>query len=291
RFGMRYVRPFRRFLEDVLRLRQSPEPGGLQAALSEAAESLCRMLVEATGASEVLFNNAVFGREVEMLEIFGNCRAVVVFRDPADVYADRVAKDRNHWRNPGQLAELYCRSLARYLDYRERQGAGIRDRIREVPFERFVSDTAFREQVRDWLLQAVDERGCGRFFDPSVSARNIGIHQGMLDRSGRRQIRPARELYRQLAVLADAARSGPPPSARAGSGGQPPVRDAALVDSAGGNPGLEFVQGPDRIVERQAGQRGGVEAPPPFHQQAFDHVIGEAHPDQLRRDAGNDGVR
>jgi len=212
RFGMRYVRPFRRFLEDVLRLRQSPEPGGLQAALSEAAESLCRMLVEATGASEVLFNNAVFGREVEMLEIFGNCRAVVVFRDPADVYADRVAKDRNHWRNPGQLAELYCRSLARYLDYRERQGAGIRDRIREVPFERFVPDTAFREQVRDWLLQAVDERGCGRFFDPSVSARNIGIHQGMLDRSGRRQIRPARELYRQLAVLADAAWSGPPPS-------------------------------------------------------------------------------
>src|SRR5690606_3966020 len=139
RVGMRYVRPFRRFLEDVLRLRQSPVPGGLQAALSEAAESLCRMLVEATGGSEVLFNSDVWGCEGERLGIFGNAGAGVVVRAAADGYADRVAKDRNHWRNPGQLAELYCGSVARYLDYRGRQGGGIRDRIREVHFERFVT--------------------------------------------------------------------------------------------------------------------------------------------------------
>lgn len=205
RFGPRYVRPFRRLLEAFVALRRAPTPGGLHAALAEAGESLCRMLVDATGASEVLFNNAVFGREVEMLEIFGNCRAVVVFRDPADVYADRVAKDRNHWRNPAQLAELYCRGLARYLGYRERQGARIRDRIREVPFERFVLDAPFRNRVRGWLLQAVAERGCGRYFDPSASARNIGLHEGVLDRSGRRQIRPARRLYERLDALADSA--------------------------------------------------------------------------------------
>src|SRR5690606_12555990 len=125
RYGALYTRPFRRFLEQYARLRLDPHPGALHDSLLEATESLCSMLVQRSGKRAVLFNNAVFGRDAAMLEIFRSRRAAIVYRDPRDVYVDRRDKDLNHWRTPAQLATFYAHGLHRYTSYR--QGRGVDD--------------------------------------------------------------------------------------------------------------------------------------------------------------------
>lgn len=204
RYGHLYTRPFRDFFEAYAGLVRTPVQGGLHALLRETTEKLCAMLVGQTGGKAVLFNNAVFGRDAEMLEIFSACHAVAVFRDPLDVYADRKDKDRNHWRTPRQLAEFYGRGLQRYLAYRTAAGTAAGAVLREIPFERFVTDGDFRRRVRDWLLSGLADDGETR-FDPEVSSRNVGFHRGRIDAREAAQLEPAMAACRRMRALSDAA--------------------------------------------------------------------------------------
>lgn len=205
RHGPLYTRPFRRFLEGYAALLEEPVRGGLVDLLGDTTESLCCMLLEQEGGKAVLFNNAIFGREAEMLRIFRNYRAVVVFRDPLDVYADRKRQDKNHWRTPRLLAELYGRGLLRYVAYRTGEnGAGLQS-LREVPFERFIMDEGFRRQVREWLLAAVVSDVGKSYLDPAVSSRNVGIHRALLDAKAREQMRSMTATYRDMQRLVDRA--------------------------------------------------------------------------------------
>jgi hypothetical protein len=52
--------------------------------------------------------------------------------------------------------------------------------VREVEFERFVLDEAYRRGVIDWLLEGQARRHVRRRFEPQRSARNIGIHANLL---------------------------------------------------------------------------------------------------------------
>jgi hypothetical protein len=204
RHGALYTRPFRRFLEGYARLRREPYPGALHACLTEATESLCSMLVEQTGARAVLFNNAIFGRNAVMLEIFRSRRAAVVYRDPRDVYVDRSRNDLNHWRTPVQLAVFYANGLHRYMAYK--QGNGLADTgLREVPFERFVEDARFRGRVRAWLLGGLADVPAVRHFDPAASRRNIGIHVGEITSDDRAQLQRALADCRTLDQISAAA--------------------------------------------------------------------------------------
>jgi len=200
RYGTLYSGPFRRFFEGYAALLQTPAQGGLLSLLQETTEKLCAMLVVQNNGKAVLFNNAIFGRDVEMLEIFRACHAVAVFRDPLDVYADRKNKDKNHWRTPRQLAEFYGRGLRRYLDYRNAAGRRVGATLREIPFERFVLEPGFRWRVRAWLLPGLEDTG-GSHFDPAVSSRNIGLHRDTVDAHEAEQLRPAMAAYREMRQL------------------------------------------------------------------------------------------
>lgn len=203
RYGAAYTGPFRRFLEAYASLRRNPMEGSLHRCLQETTESLCAMLVRQRGGRQVLFNNAVFGRDAVMLEIFRSPRAAIVYRDPRDVYVDRRENDRNHWRSPAQLAAFYARGLHRYLDYKRERGGNIPD-LREVPFERFVRQGCFRARVRAWLIgELPDVPGTGH-FDPEVSSRNIGIHVGRLTPAETDQLEAALKECRELDRLASA---------------------------------------------------------------------------------------
>lgn len=196
-YGAAYTAPFRNFLDGYAKLRGQPRPGELHSLLLEASEALCKALIQRSGGQVVLFNNAVFGRHVPMLEIFHAHRAVVVYRDPRDVYVDRCNNDRNHWRTPSQLATFYANGLRRYVSYR-RQVRSSDSRLREVPFERFVTDAGFREDVRGWLLGDLDGQHAARHFDPTISGRNIGIHKGVLSMQELRHLQEALECCREL---------------------------------------------------------------------------------------------
>ncbi|MCL7714940.1 hypothetical protein [Stenotrophomonas mori] len=200
RYGAHYMRPFCQLLQGCGGLLRSPRKGGLFQLLRETTEGLCTMLVAQNGGKAVLFNNAVFGRDVEMLEIFRACHAVAVFRDPLDVYADRKDKDKNHWRTPRQLAEFYGRGLQRYLAYRTAAGRRVGATLREVPFERFVRDSAFRWRVRAWLLPGLEDRG-HTYFDPLISSGNIGLHQRSVDAEEAGQLQPATAAHQEMERL------------------------------------------------------------------------------------------
>lgn len=200
RYGSSYTRPFRRFLEEYAQVRHVPRRGGLYACLTEATESLCAMLVRQSGKQVVLFNNAVFGRDAEMLEIFRSRRAAIVYRDPRDVYVDRRGNDRNHWRTPAQLATFYAFGLHRYAAYKRDRGVGDPG-LREVSFERFVKDDRFRERVRAWLLGDLVDPPAISHFDPTVSNRNIGIHVGALAPGEQSQVQTALDDCRMLDAL------------------------------------------------------------------------------------------
>lgn len=204
RYGTLYTRPFRHFLEEYSRLRLDPHPGALHACLVEATESLCSMLVQSSGKRVVLFNNAVFGRDAVMLEIFRSRRVAIVYRDPRDVYVDRRDKDLNHWRTPAQLATFYAHGLHRYTVYKQGRGENDPD-LREVSFERFVEDDDFRARVRFWLLGELDDVPAACHFDSEVSRRNIGIHEGALAPAEQAQLQEALKDCRTLHRLSDAA--------------------------------------------------------------------------------------
>lgn len=202
--GADYTGPFRRFFEGYLELRRNPRPAGLHSQLIETTEALCAMLTRRTGGKVVLFNNAVFGRHPAMLEIFRSGRVAVVYRDPRDVYVDRRGQDRNHWRSPAQLAAFYAGSLDAYARYRSRGGGGRSD-FREVPFERFVLDDAFRARVRAWLTGGLDDANAPGCFDPLASRRNIGIHHGVLADGELAQLQATLAAHRELDRLSAAS--------------------------------------------------------------------------------------
>lgn len=223
RHGVAYVRPFRALLDGYLRMLQAPRAGAFHGLLRDATESLCAMLVEHTGGEVVLFNNAIFGRNAEMLEIFRSHRAAVVYRDPRDVYVDRRKNDRNHWRTARELSTFYARGLRDYCAYRTGQRASD-TALREVPFERFVKDAAYRARVRAWMLGSLQHAAGTSHFDPRVSANNIGIHAGVLARDESRHLASAMSEYREMERLAtsswgqasDASRSPAPATPSAG---------------------------------------------------------------------------
>lgn len=205
RHGSAYTRPFRAFVQGYAALLDAPVRGGLARLFADTTEALCRMLLEQQGGKAVLFNNAVFGRGVEMLRIFRNYRAVVVFRDPLDVYVDRRNQDKNHWRTPRLFADLYGRGLRMYVAYRTGDSWPGTDNLREVPFERFVLDADFRGSVREWLLAGSVGHGDVSCFDPATSRRNVGMHRSALDAEARAQLQAMSATYREMQQLADRA--------------------------------------------------------------------------------------
>lgn len=200
RHGAGYVRPFHVLMERYLGMLESPRAGGLQSLLLDATESLCAMLVERTGSKAVLFNNAVFGRNAAMLEIFRSHRAAVVYRDPRDVYVDRRTNDRNHWRTARELATFYALGLRNYCAYRRSQRAND-TALREVSFERFVKDASHRACVREWLCAPLGRDPVTGHFDPRVSEANIGLHVGALDPDESRYLASAMSGYQEMERL------------------------------------------------------------------------------------------
>ena len=193
-FGARYTGIFRECFVELERnpplmgLAASGEAWGLRERLQECTEALCRMLVEESGRSRVLFNNAVFGRNQDMLDIFRNVKSVVVDRDVRDVYVDRCRNDGNHWRNAAQFLPFYESGRRRCQRYLDDDTALHRDRVRWIRFEDFVLDDAVRDEVLQWLTDGCNSErdddghgdGAGQGFDPRVSRQNIGIHRKVL---------------------------------------------------------------------------------------------------------------
>jgi hypothetical protein len=202
RYGARYTAAFRHFFEQLASVIDEPAEGAAYKLFAETTEALCRMVAEQTGGKILLFNNAVSGRNIGMLEIFRAHRALAVYRDPLDVLADRKKQDKNHWRTPEQLMAFYGKGLERYAGYKAKAASESASALREVSFERFVRDDAFRRRIREWITEGMGDRESVSHFDPAVSIRNIGIHEGALDKTDRAQLSAAVTAFDEMERLA-----------------------------------------------------------------------------------------
>jgi hypothetical protein len=175
--GSRYTGIFRGMFKQMNALGEEASLSRLHSILNTAAESLTEAFA---GESDcVLFNNAVFGRNLDMLQIFQNFNAAVVVRDPLDTYADRRAHDLKHWMTPARFVPFYRSSrqaTERGLASLTANQAGS---VRIVEFERFVREQEYRQSVLDWLL-GDGARRVGSRFAPQQSAMNIGMHRKRL---------------------------------------------------------------------------------------------------------------
>ena len=146
--------------------------------LSAAAESLTAAF--AGDRACVVFNNAVFGHNLDMLAIFHNFRAAVVVRDPLDTYADRRAQDVKHWMSLACFVPFYRSNRQAFQLRRNELAPNQADAVREVEFEHFVLDEAYRQTVIDWLLEGQQASRIRHRFEPARSAMNVGLHTRLL---------------------------------------------------------------------------------------------------------------
>src|SRR5690606_20849286 len=179
-FGSRYSSVFRRLIDALARLPPNAPIAELRHVLTETTEALTSVLAGSSQTDCVVFNNAVFGQNVDMLEIFDNFKAAVVVRDPLDQYADRRAQDIKHWMTPDRFVHFYREVRLASARGRAKLAAAKAGDTREVEFERFVRDDAYRRSVLEWLLEGVSVNRAHRRFDPQRSEANIGIHRRLL---------------------------------------------------------------------------------------------------------------
>jgi hypothetical protein len=178
--GSRYTSIFRRTVENIAALSAGAPVARLRTILTATTESLTAALGSDGEGACVVFNNAVFGPNLDMLEIFSNFKAAVVARDPLDTYADRRAQDVKHWMTPGSFVSFYRGSREAFPTRKDELPPEQALAVREVEFEQFVLDETYRKNVIDWLLEGQRLRRVRSRFEPERSAKNVGIHERLL---------------------------------------------------------------------------------------------------------------
>jgi hypothetical protein len=185
-FGARYTGVFCSMFKAFTELRDESDLSTLYRILNAAAESLATAF--AGDYQCIVFNNAVFGRNIDMLEIFSDFKVAAVVRDPLDTYADRRTQDLNHWMTPTRFVPFYRSSRLAIQSGRSKLAPDQEDAVREVEFERFVLDEAYRKTVIDWLLEEQQANRIRSRFEPEKSALNVGMYRRQLSSSERTAI-------------------------------------------------------------------------------------------------------
>jgi hypothetical protein len=180
RRGSRYTAVFLDLFEAIAALPEDAGLGELRSILVGTTDALASVVTGAQDGQTAIFNNAMFGPNIDMVEIFSGFRLAVVVRDPLDQYADRRSQDLKHWMSARRFVSFYRSSREAFQQRKRSLHTKHAGRVREVEFERFVRDATYRAGVIDWMLDGCDKRRIRRNFDPERSQGNIGIYRQML---------------------------------------------------------------------------------------------------------------
>src|SRR5690606_30430274 len=104
----------------------------LRTTLAASTEAFAAALAAASEGDWIVFNNAIFGSNIDMLEIFDNFRAAVVTRDPLDQFSDRRNQDLKHWMRAKRFVSTYRDSREAFQSRRMLLRAEQVDDVREI---------------------------------------------------------------------------------------------------------------------------------------------------------------
>jgi hypothetical protein len=179
-FGARYTTAFRAASERFAALSGTSTLSQFRSVLEEITEALSATIAESVGSNGgcrcVIYNNAIFGPNIDMLELFRNAKAAFVVRDPLDQFADRRANDLKHWMTSKLFITFYRGARETFHARMAKLSPEIARDVHEVAFEQFVLDARYRKEIIGRLLEGQAVRRIHHRFDPKYSATNIGIH-------------------------------------------------------------------------------------------------------------------
>lgn len=178
--GCDYTRAFRRMFRLLVAAGADQEVVSVQGVLHDLTDSLCRSLQKREGKDVVLFNNAIFSHNLDMLAVCRNARLVSVYRDPRDQFVDRRNNDKNHWMPAVRFVDSYKLRRERFDKARKRLAKTSGNGVLKVSFELFVLNEPYRDAVVDWVFDDDVPERWSLHFAPEVSARNIGLYKGSL---------------------------------------------------------------------------------------------------------------
>jgi len=148
-------------------------------------------LFSVRGGSNILLNNVFMAPRMEMLGLMEDAIFVAVQRDARDQFIARKteSRDAGH-QNVEEFGAMLLRGRSKFERIRCAVGPHVREQqLVELKFEDFIANEDARNQLLDRLglprESLVPDAGK---FDPSVSIRNVGIHQEQLSPSERAYI-------------------------------------------------------------------------------------------------------
>ena len=186
RHGSLYAGQFQTAFDGLADLSDKASLADLRELMVTVTDSLTELIFDAGDDQCAVFNNAMFGANLDMVEIFSSFKLVVVVRDPLDQYADRREQDLKHWMSARRFVSFYKSGRAAFHTSRKKLPPNLSTRVREVQFEKFVQDSGYREGVLDWLFEELgrnriaDNPAISARFDPEISSGNVGIHKTLL---------------------------------------------------------------------------------------------------------------
>lgn len=155
-------------------------------------------LFSVRGGSNILLNNVFMAPRTELLGLMEDAVFVAVQRDARDQFIARKteSRDAGH-QNVEEFAAMLLRGRGKYERIRASVPPAAREkRLVELRFEDFILQEAARKQLLDrlglpheGLVPDVEK------FDPSVSVRNVGIHQEQLTDDERSHIETSVGIY------------------------------------------------------------------------------------------------
>ena len=126
-------------------------------------------------------------------EYFGDFKLIYVWRDPRDIYAEARMIPGNDWvpKDPEVFVKWYLRDCPKYINAKD-------DSLLTIRFEDFIND--YDNVAKDIIsfIGSVDgskQNNYKKYFNPSVSKRNIGKYKSYNDQDAIKYIEKALSDY------------------------------------------------------------------------------------------------
>ena len=135
------------------------------------------------GSSYCLMGNCIPAERIEAVQLLPAASVVVCWRDPRDAYVSKKMVFPESPLTPSGWRDQLDSRIQPYLAGKKKVESAV-SFWRDIWFEEFVTDPVLRNEIASGVgLQSHRDRST---FDPSLSARNIGIHvnAGLPDRQG-----------------------------------------------------------------------------------------------------------
>ncbi|MBK5935477.1 hypothetical protein CCR81_01425 [Halorhodospira halophila] len=164
----------------ILSVKAISEGGYDRSWAGKTFRQQCRFFFQAMmeifvpNARFVLFDSHVRAHSPHLLALVPEAKMLVAWRDPRDVYANRLLLGKHSGDVEAFVSELE-QNWAFFEKRRDER------RVRLVSFERFVTRSEERKRVLEWLgcADAPDVDQPGERFNPEQSARNIGVYRDL----------------------------------------------------------------------------------------------------------------